>query len=156
MEKIVKGQFYIPSEKKGKRYKFLKLKIAPSSIPNAGKGCFTIDLIPKGSKGIYRGVLKSVNNDNVDYLYSWEIFKYNKKGKTKYNKLIKYLDGSNDKYSNWTKYVNCANKNINNNMEPEQHFEKLYYIALRDILPGEELFIDYGDGYREENLNLYY
>ena len=39
-------------------------------------------------------------------------------------------------------------------MECEQRFMKIYYIALRDIKAGEELFIDYGEGYREDNLKM--
>jgi hypothetical protein len=155
-DKIVKGQFYIPSLIKGKvgKYKFLKLRIAPSTIKNAGMGCYAVDNIPKGARGCYRGVFKSLNSEKVDYLYSWEIFKFNKKGKTKYTGPIGYLDGSNDKYSNWSKYVNCSNNRSGNNMEPDQHYKKLYYIALRDIKEGEELFIDYGEGYRKDNLKM--
>jgi SET domain-containing protein len=149
-DKIVRGKFYL---KKGKS-KFLKLRIAPSTIKNAGMGCFAVDPIPKGSKSSYRGLFRSENSNNIDHLYSWQICKFDKNGKTKYKSVIGYLDGSNDKYSNFNKYVNCGMKSKDNNMECEQRFMKIYYIALRDIKAGEELFIDYGEGYREDNLKM--
>ena len=151
-EKIIKGQFYNP--KKVGKYKFIKFKISPSSILQAGLGCYTLDFIPKGSRGKYRGIYKSKDSQTVEPTYSWSIFKYNKKGKTTYNTLIGYIDGSNDKYANWSRYVNCGEKDVDNNMEADQNYDKLYYIALRDIYPGEELFIDYGIEYRRDNLKM--
>src|SRR5579872_3783171 len=111
MERIIKGRFYIP--KIGK-YKFFNLKIAPSTIKEAGLGCFAIDPIPKGAKGKYRGIFKSKNSKNFDALYSWSIYKYDTKGNTKYKTLIGYLDGSNIRYSNWSRFVNCGKKNKHN------------------------------------------
>lgn len=155
-EKIIKAKFYIPSNQEGKvgKYKFIKLKILPSNIKNAGMGCFTLEDIPKGAKSRYKGVFRTKNSNVVEPTYSWAIYKYNKKGITKYKTLIGYLDALNTKYSNWTRYVNCATKNNENNMEPDQNYDKLYYVALRDIKSGEELYIDYGIDYRIYNLNM--
>ena len=156
MSKIIKGKFYIPSKEEGKigKYKFIKLQISSSTIKNAGMGCFAMEEIPKGSKSRYHGVFRTKNSNIVEPSYSWSIYKYNNKGITKYKTLMGYLDALNVKYSNWTRYVNCAMTNNENNMEPEQHYDKLYYISLRDIKPGEELFIDYGTEYRKYNLNM--
>ena len=51
-ERIVRGKFFIPSENKTK---YLRLKIAKSTITQAGDGVYAVDKIPFGSEGIYRG-----------------------------------------------------------------------------------------------------
>lgn len=148
-EQILRGKFFIPSEGK---YIFRRIRIAPSTIPGGGEGAFAVDHIPKGAIGTYRGVKK--NNDNADMLYSWEIYNYDKNGKPISEQPMHHLDASNPRYANWARWVNCGMKNRDNNMEVEQKFDKIYYIAKKDIAPGKELFIDYGEGYRRENLKM--
>lgn len=151
--KIVKGKFIVPGSDKSA---FLKIKIAPSSIPQAGSGAFAEDFIPKGSRGIYTGVHRPAGSSKVDSLYSWEYHEYDKKtGKQVPDaKTLGYIDASNPKRSNWARYVNCGPTKKSNNFIPEQRFNKIYYVATRNIHPGEELFIDYGLGYRRDNLGM--
>ena len=147
---IVSTKFYIPSEKK---YKFLRLRIAPSSITAAGMGVYAVDEIPKGAKGVYRGVKRSLEKGNV--YYSWIIYEYDPiTGDAITNKELFLLDASNKKTSNWTRYVNCGMRKRDNNMDSIQRFEKIYYYTTKKINPGQELFIDYGTGYRKSNLGM--
>jgi hypothetical protein len=149
-EEIISAKFYIPSEKK---YKTLRLRIAPSTIKDAGMGVYAIDEIPKGAKGVYRGVKKSLIKGNV--YYSWIIYEYDTiTGEAITNKELFLLDASNKNNSNWTRYVNCGLRKRYNNMDSIQSFEKIYYFATKKIKPGQELFIDYGRGYRISNLGM--
>jgi hypothetical protein len=149
-DSVVKAKFYIPDEKK---YKYLKLRLAPSSIQNAGMGVYAIDEIPKGAKGVYIGVKKSMTRGNA--FYSWIIYEYDTvTGNATTTKELYLIDASNKKMSNWTRYVNCGMKKKDNNMDSIQSFDKIYYFATKRIPPGHELFIDYGTGYRHSNLGM--
>ena len=149
MEKIVRGKFTLPSG----RTTFYKMKIAPSTINGAGMGVFSVDFIPKGAKGVYRGVIR--NAKNADFLYSWCVREFDPvTGEGE--KITHYIDASNPnpKVSNWTRYVNCGLTSNDNNFVCEQQYKKILYISERDIQIGEELFIDYGEEYRTNNLNI--
>lgn len=138
----------------GAKKKNFKMKIAPSTIPNAGMGVFAVDPIPKGAKGKYKGKIMDLNKG--DPYYSWIIYDYDPNTGVPYteNKELFLRDAHNPSQSNWTRYVNCGLKNKFNNMDIEQSFDHIYYFAKRDIKPGEELFVDYGPDYRKVNLGM--
>ncbi len=149
-DSIIKAKFYIPQEKK---YRYLKIKLAPSTIPNAGLGVYAVDDIPKDAKALYKGVKKSMTRGN--YIYSWIIYEYDTvTGNSITLKEMYLIDATNKKYSNWTRYVNCGMKKKDNNMDSIQKFDKIYYFAKKNIPSGQELFIDYGTGYRRSNLGM--
>jgi hypothetical protein len=149
-EKIVRAPFLYPSGE----YHYLRIRIAPSSIAKAGMGAYALDLIPKGAKDFYVGVV--ANEKNVNSYYSWTINAYNKTtGKEKKEtNILFYIDCEDPQVGNWTRYVNCGTKSKNNNFDVQQIFDKIIYYANKDILPGEELFIDYGEDYRTDNLKM--
>jgi len=151
--KVIKTRFYMPDEDK---YQFKRVEIKPSTIEKAGRGAFAVDLIPKDSSAMYRGVRRPVNSKKLDCLYSWEIYEYDKKGHTKNDKVICYVDCSKEETGNWTRFANCGPTESANNLTPRQYKNNIYYVATRDIQPGEELFIDYGSGYRETHLGIEY
>jgi hypothetical protein len=147
-EKIVK----VPMKFK-KEYKYTKLRIGPSTIKEAGLGVFAIDFIPKDASDAYLGVI--ANKDNVNAYYSWEVKKYDKvTGEPTSDDVLFYIDAEDPIVSNWTRYVNCGPTSKSNNIVMEQLYDKIFYVAKRDIEPGEELFIDYGSGYRRVNLKM--
>jgi len=149
-EQIIKAKFYIPDENK---YKYIHLKIAPSTIPNAGMGVYAVDDIPKGASGLYRGIKRPLRRGNA--YYSWIVYEYDMEtGETISNKEMFLLDATNKNTSNWTRYVNCGLKKRFNNMSCMQKFDKIYYYAIKNIKPGKELFIDYGKDYRKVNLGM--
>jgi hypothetical protein len=150
-QKIVKALFYIPSEK---RYRYIKIQLSPSTIKKAGTGAYALEKIPKGAKGIYKGVAR--NENDVNMYYAWSVKKYSKKtGEVNDDDdTLYYVDAFDMETSNWTRFVNCGMKDKFNNFESEQIFDKFFYVAIRDIEKGEELFIDYGHEYRTENLKM--
>jgi hypothetical protein len=165
-KKETEGLFFIP-KKKGRDwlnefvsktlpgcYKYVRLTVAPSSIKGAGMGVFAVERIPKGAIGYYRGILK--DEKCVNSYYSWTVKQFDRKtGMIEQpEEDVFYIDATNPKRSNWTRYVNCGVKRSQNNMEAEQIFDKIFYVATKTIEPGEELFIDYGVEYRRHNLGL--
>jgi len=139
--------FYLPAKS---TYRYYKLRIAPSTIPQAGYGVYAEKFIPQGAILQYRGVAKTEKSANMSY--SWKIIEYDKNGTDVSNGgAICFRDAFKLKTSNATRFINCAGKDKYNNMEMMQLFDKVFYVTTRDINAGEELFIDYGDEYREYN-----
>lgn len=150
--KIVKGLFFNPETNENV---YFKVKIAPSQIPNGGMGAYAVDRIPKNLRGVYRGAKKK-RYENVDPYYSWEVNEFDPETGEELcdGEKLYYIDCHDPKTGNWARYVNCGMKRSDNNLEGVQYYGKMYYITARDILPGEEMFIDYGEGYRTEYLNI--
>lgn len=161
-EKIVKALFYIPSTKRspktGKllpgKYQYLKLKLAPSSIKEAGIGVYAVDPIPKGARGVYRGISRDEEDVNMYYAWTVKSFDADTGNPDSDDETVYYVDAYELDDSNWTRYVNCGMRDKDNNFESDQKFDKFFYVAKKDIASGEECFIDYGEEYRTENLNM--
>lgn len=149
-EKHVQALFWIP--KFG--YRYIPIKLAPSSIVQAGIGAYAMEDIPKGAKGVYKGVVK--DEDGANMYYSWAVKSFHRKnGKVdSKDETLYYRDATDLFNSNWTRYVNCGLKSKVNNFESEQLFDTFFYVATKSIKSGEELFIDYGDEYRKDNLGM--
>ena len=121
------------------------IEIKKSNIPGAGKGVFATKLIPKGSvMGYYKGKLYTQEQyeklNNKDYIFELKFR----------NQPNFYIDASNSKYSNWTRYVNGARKKSQKDMintDTYQQCFNIYFEAIKDIHPGEELIISYGRHY---------
>lgn len=134
-----------------KVYFFVPLVIDKSTIGLAGMGVYTEAEIPKGSRGFYRGTVKSEKAQNPHY--SWTINSWSDSGKQQTD--IEYFkDATSLNHSNWARFVNCPNHGVKCNMKMKQRFHNIFYEATEDIPPGSELFVDYGDGYREDNLGI--
>ena len=57
---------------------------------------------------------------------------------------MRLIDGSEASQSNWLRYVNCARTSEEQSMHPVQYENNIYYMAVRDVHPGEELLTYYG------------
>jgi hypothetical protein len=114
--------------------------IKTSTIPNAGNGAFANIFIPKRTTlGYYKG--KRLNSQQYDRLrdqsYVWELS--SRSGPI-------YVDGKNPKISNWLRFLNDS-RDRRVNVEPYQYRGNIYYRTTKNIKPGEEMFISYGDSY---------
>ncbi|HMP28090.1 MAG TPA: SET domain-containing protein-lysine N-methyltransferase [Saprospiraceae bacterium] len=154
--KIVEALFFIPSKKSKRKgtYQYLRIKLAQSHIKAAGTGAYAVDPIPKGARAPYKGVAKNERDTNPYYSWTVKTFDKNTGETDEEDEPIYYIDAYDTDVSNWTRYVNCGMKDKHNNLESEQIYDKFFYVTLKNIEPGEELFIDYGPYYRKENLGM--
>ena len=115
--------------------------IKTSTIPNSGFGAFTNVHLPKGTVlNYYRGEKLSPKqyNNLTDKSYVWNI-------KSKDRGHI-YIDGQDESKSNWLRFLNDS-RDHRNNIKPYQYREKIFYKTMKDIYPGQELFVNYGASY---------
>lgn len=148
--KYINALFFDPTSAK---YKYYKLVIKQSTIKQAGMGVYAEENIPSGLHGFYNGVYTTLPNE----LYTWSIYKFDlingeildDAPETKWN-----IDAFDIRTSNWTRYVNCGMFNRKNNMFAIQLFHIILYKTLKNVKKGDELFIDYGEGYRTAHLKI--
>lgn len=62
------------------------------------------------------------------------------------NNICKIIDASDDP-SHWLKFINLARYKIEQNLDLVMMGNELYYQASKDISPGQELLVWYGDSY---------
>ena len=115
--------------------------IKTSTLPNSGFGAFTNVHLPKNTVlDYYRG--QKLNPSQYKNLknkaYVWSV-KSKKLGNI-------YIDGQNESKSNWLRFLNDS-RDHRNNIKPYQYRDKIFYKTMKDIYPGQELFVSYGDSY---------
>lgn len=118
------------------------LKIKTSSLPGCGKGLFTKIFIPKGiiiteHTGVVTSFKEADFSDNNPYLF--------------YVTSRHVIDGRKDT-SAPARYINDAAgpkkiTGFNNNAQYVIIDKRVFIIANRDILAGEEIFASYGKEY---------
>ena len=120
-----------------------KIEIKLSQLPNAGKGLFATEFIPKNTRIVeYKGKIttwKEVddNDGNNGYIY--------------YVKRHHVIDASGHP-SALARYANDAKglqrvKGIKNNSEYVEEGLKVFIEAKRDMPAGEEILVEYGKEY---------
>jgi SET domain-containing protein len=125
------------------------IQIKKSLIPKAGNGVFAKKTIPKGVfLGYYLGdIICEKEYDrlkNKAYIFAVVVPTVGKKTKEIF---INALD---TRISNWTRYVNGAKtKNQEHliNIEAIQEGFNICYYSLKQIKPGDELIMSYGEDY---------
>lgn len=123
------------------------LEVKPSKIRNAGMGCFARTTIPAGTLlGPYNGKhmdLKQRNKVCNDGTYIWKIHDnlYVDAYQFKKNNPLRYVNGTKTKRQK--EKLNCDVKFLG----PNHNHLKVYYMTTKNILPGEELLVSYGDKY---------
>ena len=65
------------------------------------------------------------------------------------------IDAFNIQLSSWTRWLNCARRQREENIMPYQCADRIYFIAMKNIYPGQELMFYYGDQYAE-TLDIHY
>ncbi|XP_055954521.1 PR domain zinc finger protein 12 [Patella vulgata] len=124
-----------------------QVEISISNIPGCNVGVTSTTWIKNGTEmGPFIGrVLQltdiDTNNDNDNM---WEIF--DDKGDVLY-----FIDGgTNFPRASWLSYVNCARNEQEQNLEIFQVGHSIFYRAIKDIAPRQELLVWYG-----RSLSLY-
>ncbi|XP_015279361.1 PREDICTED: PR domain zinc finger protein 14 [Gekko japonicus] len=104
-------------------------------------GVFCTQAIPRGVRfGPFQG--RVVNTSEIktydDNSLMWEIFED--------GRLSHFIDGRGAS-GNWMALVNCARFPEEQNMTALQCQGRIYYETCKEISPGQELLVWYGDGY---------
>ena len=126
--------------------KKINLIVKKSQLPGAGKGLFTKDSITEGTRIVeYKGEIiddkESERRAEDEDIYGY-MFYINKK-----HCIDAYYTPQYE-----ARYANDASglirvKGLKNNSDYEVVGKKCFITATRDILPGEEIFVDYGKEY---------
>lgn len=120
-----------------------KVEVKTSTLPNAGKGLFAKEFIPRGTRIVeYKGEIttwKEVdsNDGNNGYIY--------------FVKKDHVIDASRSPKA-LARYANDARgitrvKGVTNNSEYVEDGVKVYIEAKKDIPAGEEILVEYGKEY---------
>ena len=137
------------------------IQIKESNITNAGNGVFVTQKIPKHTfVGIYLGKIQNTYDKSERYTYT----SINSKGE----KI--YINAEDLETSNWTRYINCSINYEDNNLmsyscrHPTIYKDNNYnsisfdgcimLFTKKEIDIGEELYLYYGEGYRNTLLKL--
>ncbi|CAH1778582.1 unnamed protein product [Owenia fusiformis] len=124
------------------------LRLAKSTIPNAGTGVFSDVFIPKGTYfGPYDGDV--VYRSFQQYNKGEYVFTIYKLGKRLFGR-----DAGPIEMSNWTRFLNCPRDFLELNVEPMQCREHVYFRTIRDVKPGRELLFFYGRNYAKYKLGI--
>lgn len=63
---------------------------------------------------------------------------------------IHFIDALDKSKSNWMRYVNCARNEDEQNLIAYQYKGDIYYRSFKDIEPGKELLVWYGQDYGKD------
>jgi len=61
--------------------------------------------------------------------------------------VLYYIDAKNEEHANWLRFINCARNEKEQNLLSFQSRGKIYCYTIKDILPGKELLVWYGEQY---------
>lgn len=119
-----------------------QLEIKESSIPCAGKGLYTNAFIPKGTRIVeYKGTVTT-----------WDAVRHDATNAYIYFLKPNYVIDARDHPKSLARYVNDAkglmrSKERSNNARFTNDGLRVFVEAIRDIQPGEEIFVEYGKKY---------
>jgi uncharacterized protein len=120
-----------------------KLVIKKSSLPGAGKGLFTRQFIPKGTRiAEYRGKIstwKEVQHDEGSNAYIYYINRNHVLDARSYKKSMA-------RYANDARGLQRV-KGVSNNARYTEDGLRVFIEAKRDIPAGSEILVDYGREY---------
>ena len=61
--------------------------------------------------------------------------------------MLYYIDAKNEEHANWLRFINCARNEKEQNLLSFQYQGNIYCYTTKDILPGTELLVWYGEQY---------
>ena len=65
-------------------------------------------------------------------------------------KIAYYINGKNENCANWMRYIKCSRIEEEQNMIAVQYHGGIYYRVYKDISPGTECLVWYGDEYAKD------
>ena len=68
----------------------------------------------------------------------------------KEGKIAYYINGKDENYGNWMRYINCSRIEEEQNLVAFQYHGEIYYRVYKDINPGAECLVWYGEEYAKE------
>lgn len=120
-----------------------QLVVKRSTLPGAGRGLFTKKFIPKGTRIVeYKGRVttwKEVNHDNGNNGYIYYVKRDHVIDARPYKKAL-------GKYANDARGISRI-KGLSNNAAYVEDGYRVYIEAVKDIPPGAEILVSYGNEY---------
>ena len=124
------------------RFIFFYVIICFILLTGAGSGTFANTFIPPYTwLGEYEGEIFPFDDEDIVTEYCWQIYRN--------DTLTHYIDAARIETSNWVRWVNCPRNALEENVKGVYCLGKVYYVSFKPILPGQELFVYYGDDYAE-------
>lgn len=120
-----------------------QLIIAPVAKLNQGMGVFAAEDMPYDPQnpkrfGYYKGVIINIKNLDLSEIDTSYYFDDPRDEQTNPYRIDAKTKG------NWSRFVNhCENPNLDTDIKHKQ----IWFMQLREIKKGEQLFINYGDSY---------
>ena len=65
-------------------------------------------------------------------------------------KVLFYINGKDERHANWMRYVNCSRFEEEQNMVAYQFHGHIFYRVYKDVAPGTEFLVWYGEEYAGE------
>lgn len=119
-----------------------QLFVKTSGIPGSGKGLFTTEFIPKGTRIVeYKGRVTTWKDVEKDWTNGY-IYTINNKHVIDAKRTLKALA----RYANDARGLTRV-KGITNNCTYTNDGTKAYIESVKDIAAGAEIFVDYGREY---------
>ncbi|XP_041369780.1 PR domain zinc finger protein 12-like [Gigantopelta aegis] len=118
-----------------------QVRLFQSQLPGGSLGVFSTTWIKRGTvMGPFTG--RKLNVDQIDHINhnanAWEVFGED-------GEVLFYVDGGRDlSQCSWLSYVNCARSEQEQNLETFQVEHNIFYRAIKDIPPKQELLVWYG------------
>ncbi|KAL3861714.1 hypothetical protein ACJMK2_007738 [Sinanodonta woodiana] len=111
------------------------IELKASAVASSCIGAWSLWPIVKDTVfGPFVGDIKKGKDiKDINYRYAWEVFDPEMFG------LLHVIDATDPSKGNWMRYVNCARYLEEQNLISVQQEDKVYYKAIKNIAPGEEL-----------------
>jgi len=122
-----------------------QLVVKRSSLPNSGKGLFTKNFIPKGTRIVeYKGKATTWKEVDIDEGRNGYIYYINRNHVIDAKPFLKYLG----RYANDAQGMSKV-KGISNNCRyvADMDTKRVYIEAVKDIPAGDEILVQYGKEY---------
>eukprot|EP00746_Dinoflagellata_sp_MGD_P065805 gnl/MRDRNA2_/MRDRNA2_27369_c0_seq1.p1 gnl/MRDRNA2_/MRDRNA2_27369_c0~~gnl/MRDRNA2_/MRDRNA2_27369_c0_seq1.p1 ORF type:complete len:220 (+),score=17.52 gnl/MRDRNA2_/MRDRNA2_27369_c0_seq1:58-717(+) len=143
------------------------LEVRPSKIPNAGKGLFaTCEMKAGTSIGEYLGSVSEVPPEDTDYVWcapicqdtNFNVHMDNEKEMKECAPVSWRYTDAKDVLTSLLRFANSVRSQaLRGSLNVEARFQggHVFYDLSRDVQPGDELLIDYGQGYWKSRGNEY-